>query len=37
MINKVKTTESKINIEYPIDLDDKLSGLVDYLYVQTKN
>ena len=31
LLEIVKTTESKINIEYPIDLDDKLSGLVDYL------
>ncbi len=27
----VRTTESKIHVEYPIDLDDKLSGLLDYL------
>ena len=31
LLELVKTTESKINVEYPIDLDDKLSGVVDYL------
>jgi len=31
LLELVKTTDSKINVEYPIDLDDKLSGLIDYL------
>lgn len=31
LLEIVKTTESKIYVEYPIELDDKLSGLLDYL------
>lgn len=27
----VRTTDSKIHVEYPIELDDRLSGLLDYL------
>jgi len=33
----VKTTESKMNIEYQIDVDDKLSGLLDYLIRSKQN
>ncbi len=31
LLELVRTTDSKIHVEYPIDLDDKLSGLLDYL------
>ncbi|MDM8568718.1 hypothetical protein QUF50_04235 [Thiotrichales bacterium HSG1] len=31
LLELLKATESKINVEYPIDLDDKLSGFIDYL------
>lgn len=28
----IKNVDAKLNIEYPIDLDDKLSGSIDYLF-----
>lgn len=31
LLELVRTTESKVHVEYPIELDDKLSGLLDYL------
>jgi hypothetical protein len=31
LLEIVRTTESKIHVEYPIELDDKLGGLLDYL------
>jgi len=28
----IKTVEAKLNIEYPIEVDEKLSGLIDYFF-----
>lgn len=32
----IKTVEAKLNIEYSIEIDDKLSGTIDYLFHSTK-
>lgn len=37
LLELVKATESKINVEYPIDLDEKLSGFIDYLIRAKQN
>lgn len=31
LLEIVKNTDIKINVEYPLDIDDKLSGFLDYL------
>lgn len=36
LIEIAKVTDSKINVEYPIEIDDKLSGSVDYLLRSTQ-
>lgn len=33
----VKTLDAKLNIEYPIDVDEKLSGTIDYLFRSTQD
>jgi hypothetical protein len=32
----IKTVEAKLNIEYSIEIDEKLSGTIDYLFHSTK-
>ncbi len=32
----IKTVEAKLNIEYSIEVDEKLSGTIDYLFYSTK-
>ena len=32
----VKQVNAKLNIEYPLNIDDKLSGLIDYLFRGTQ-
>ncbi len=31
MLEVVKNTDSRINVEYPLEINDKLSGSLDYL------
>jgi hypothetical protein len=31
LVELIKTSSVKINVEYPLEVDDKLSGLLDYL------